>query len=1004
MFLVLVCTSGGITPVAAAGETPSATPGPFYPATLLPPNLGYLTGIACPQTNRCYIAGSTSGSNPSGVIVTVTASAEQVTTKTYSPNLPLDRLSSISCMDPNDCFAVGTSSTVGTEVTGTADGGNTWDTVAPPTPEDGLPTGANTVSAVSCTTGFCMAVGSQSQSAVSNPNQSAVWTWNNQRFYAAGELNINAVPVPTSALAGAPGHLTAVSCDQSNDCWVTGSGVWHTSDGGQTWTERDPPQLPPTGGGALWSYLDAVQFTSPMDGIVAGGDQCGGPVTHCPGVIFRTADGGTTWTQSLTPWVDSLACAASAPCTAVTSALSPSTGGADGDAIYGSADGSSWEEEESVSGPNFASAACPAAGDCVLVGGISSADQGAVYVESDNLVLGVPAQKSPPSAPLGLASGCAPGSAADERAGAAFADQWWTSHNQNDAEYEASSAFQQLDNIEHAADSRAGNASWQAGFFDALARPNAASDVSATSDPLYALFSYAQAGGGAALSGGSVGFVDRSFYTDLDCALSSGLTSSALSRDLLSQESFVSALSGHPLVSGLLLEPNACVGLFQHLPASEIFDDLGTSGPSQISDDDSAGLASLADAALTANSVAAAPAELGTIVPPPYGPWRPGVLSEAQVDVLAFIADHTEQGFQDLAGRFNGFGSGAASSLIGSELANTATTGDATTLSDAYEAWINRAAGLNFMIDVPQAWLVGSGYGLASIPDMSIPALPGGGDVDLSLPEGSEGASLRDYVETYGESGVEVSFDLVLGVWQQLHLPDATEAAQAATQTLLDDAAGEIADICPAGRVRECTGNPAASAVLGANGVPSGLTLADFQNLYYSDIDALLGYASQYGVINMSNGEVSVPPISAVLLATTTQAPPPILDDPSSAVLVVGHHFAPHTSVSITAHGVNGALAATYTNGAGDFIVPVIVHDKLTPGSYTLIATGKNPEGNATSLSMSVTITTLGAGPLRSDGVPVALIVALVAVLVIAAGGATLWRRRRGLERSPRPA
>ena len=140
---------------------------------------------------------------------------------------------------------------------------------------------------------------------------------------------------------------------------------------------------------------------------------------------------------------------------------------------------------------------------------------------------------------------------------------------------------------------------------------------------------------------------------------------------------------------------------------------------------------------------------------------------------------------------------------------------------------------------------------------------------------------------------------------------------------------------------------------------------------------------------------MSVPPISTVLLAAIKQAPPPIIDDPSKAVLLMGSHFAPHTAISITAHGVSGALATTYADAAGSFALPLTVHDKLIPGSYTLIATGRNPAGKAMSLSVAVT----GHHPAPSvshSGMPVVLvIVALLAALIVAAASLALWRRRK---------
>ena len=168
------------------------------------------------------------------------------------------------------------------------------------------------------------------------------------------------------------------------------------------------------------------------------------------------------------------------------------------------------------------------------------------------------------------------------------------------------------------------------------------------------------------------------------------------------------------------------------------------------------------------------------MVPSPYGPWRPGVLNEAQVDVLTFIAAHTVQGFQALAGQFVQVGSGAAYSLIRSELANTATSGDATALSASYQVWIERAAALNFMIDVPESWLIGGGYTrIHPRHDRS----DGGGHLHLAivLRQSSQVAQrnwwcfiqgLRSVVHGHRRAGcVWPGF----GIWQQTGLPNATQ-------------------------------------------------------------------------------------------------------------------------------------------------------------------------------------------------------------------------------------
>ena len=988
--LVLVI-AGSVHPASVNADAPPES-APFQPATLLPPGTGFINGIDCPTADVCYMVGSDTHSPPEGIVLTATPQSvsSQLATFWMNDSVPPDlNLTSVSCWDAAHCFATGFqghgSSTLG-EVIGTFSAPG-WSEGSPVVGYAGAPPSA-ALTSVSCVPDFCMAIAAQA-----NGSEARVWVTPSSQQGSSTPLAWQVASAPTN------GTMFDVSCDQPQDCWVVGGGVWHTSDAGRTWSDVSPPMVPSScasGCTETYSNLRSVHFADPSHGLAAGTTQCGGVgLSYCPGAIFRTSDGGMTWTlesDPSTPAIDDFSCVSvlSGPCVAIATTFSPQTGDYSGDVIVDSPDAVHWTPLQSVSGPDFAGISCPAVGICTMAGGLPDANSPAVYSSDAGLDFGLALPASPPSAPLGLPSGCTLGSPADVSQGAAFAGEWWALINQGGTAFDLSPLSNQLYDIEHEHDPRAANASWLAGFFDALAKPHDASEVNIHSDPLDKLISDAVSGGGAALVPVGVGFADPYFYTALDCALSSGLTSAALSRDLLSQTPFLDPVHGHPLVSGLLQQRNACVGLFEHLPASEIFADLGSGGPSQISDFDQAGYAALATAALTANSVQAAPAELGAVVPTPFGPWRRGALDRAQVAVLTFIADHTVQGFRALAGPLTGNAGGEAYSLILSELANTAVSGDSETLASSYEAWIARAAALNYQVDLPEASLLGSGWSPASIPDLSIPVAP---DQQPGFPpslEGTTGLDLLGYDVVYGSTAAQVTLDGILGVVQAIKAPSAAQAAVQATQDLLGEASSQAVDVCPLGRVSRCAGDLQNIAVSGADGAPTGLTLADFATSYYSDIDDLVGGAAEYGVIDLTTGQVSVPPLGVVLDASRTSSEPPLADSPGAAVLVRGAGFAAHTSITIGERSKSVVLATGFTDGKGNFILPVSVHGKLDPGSYTMTATGKNRTGVLQSVSAAVDVIGTAPSHTGSAWLPWAPIGGAAALLVLAA---FVWRR-----------
>ena len=350
----------------------------------LPTGVGYLNAISCPASGECVVVGQTGGANQRGLVLRLVAGSWQ---QTRIPDAAY--LTGVSCVDATHCAAVGVSSGAtdsGAGLVITTSDGSTWR--EPPQPP---PTFAGSapipLDSVNCVGTFCMAVGGD-LAAGSVGAASKIWV------SSGGPWAAVASPVQ-SANAGA--FVIRVSCTAASDCWIVGQGVWHTTDGGQTWAGHDPPQA---GSGfflATWSKLDAVQFSDSLHGLVAGGDQCGGATDHCPGAVYRTADGGQSWTlvsDASTPFVDAAWCDPQqlGSCVATSTTFTPiRPGGArsnadDGSVFLAVETGAQWRTTQRVSGDNFPAVACPSSAGCIAVGGDQPHNRGAVLAQQPLVV------------------------------------------------------------------------------------------------------------------------------------------------------------------------------------------------------------------------------------------------------------------------------------------------------------------------------------------------------------------------------------------------------------------------------------------------------------------------------------------------------------------------------------------------------------------------------------------------------------------------------------------
>ena len=361
---------GPLTAGAAA-----ATSGDFRPVSL-PANVGYLNGVSCAPQGDCFVAGQTAGTNQRGLILHFVGG---VWHSTVIPSASY--LNGISCVDATHCVAVGVTSDATRAGAGvvvdTADG-SSWGLPPQPTPAITALAPAIELDWVSCVSSFCMADGTRIPKG-GGATTSQVWVTSGAGWTAA------ATPIEPGG-----SYLVGLDCTRPGDCWVVGGGAWHTSNGGSTWSMHNPPQG--SGFATLYSLLYTAQFTDPMHGIIAGGDQCGGDTDHCGGVIFRTSDGGASWARTsneATPFVEAMSCHAPGlvPCVATSATFTPiQPGGAttnvdDGSVVLTSSTGSTWDATQRIKPDNLDAVTCPTASECIAVGGVQSRNIGLVFTD-----------------------------------------------------------------------------------------------------------------------------------------------------------------------------------------------------------------------------------------------------------------------------------------------------------------------------------------------------------------------------------------------------------------------------------------------------------------------------------------------------------------------------------------------------------------------------------------------------------------------------------------------
>lgn len=278
------------------------------------------------------------------------------------------QLTSVSCPDASDCWAVDTLATT--------DGGQNWTSEADP-PNAFL-------SSVSCpTTTECFAGGGNDTTSVTpaifeSVDGGSTWRLLTLPFLPSSVGEVSALDCPTSTVCTAVGTTYDPSTAKSS-LFLLG-----TTDAGATWTaEEEPSSL----ASVLYDYLATVSCPSATQCWI-GGSESSAPGTVSP-LVIDTSDGGTTWNVETVNTADtsgfsSISCPTTTECWAVGA-------GPAGAVAYVTQDGgSSWHEQylPAILRTSYAvgsSVSCPSAAACwvtgiVQQGLVGASPQGTVIV------------------------------------------------------------------------------------------------------------------------------------------------------------------------------------------------------------------------------------------------------------------------------------------------------------------------------------------------------------------------------------------------------------------------------------------------------------------------------------------------------------------------------------------------------------------------------------------------------------------------------------------------
>jgi hypothetical protein len=118
---------------------------------------------------------------------------------------------------------------------------------------------------------------------------------------------------------------------------------------------------------------------------------------------------------------------------------------------------------------------------------------------------------------------------------------------------------------------------------------------------------------------------------------------------------------------------------------------------------------------------------------------------------------------------------------------------------------------------------------------------------------------------------------------------------------------------------------------------------------------------------------------------------------PGGTIQFTGGGFASGSPITIELHSTPVTLATTTADDVGNFSVAVSIPSDTEPGSHELWAVGVDPDGNALTVVLPITVvaaTSANSGTLPVTGLDVGRY-AGIGLALIALGGAAVWGARR---------
>lgn len=237
-------------------------------------------GLDCPSDTHCLAVGGRSISNEPPLLISTTDGGTTWSTQPMTSGV--FGVDAISCLNDSDCWLVAEKPEGFDMVMATTDWGGSWTVQDQSTIEVSMGVGFD----ISCpSTALCVVVGI---GALTTTNGGSSWQKHTFTGDSPGELNV--VSCPSVSLCVAEEVVTTASPATDS------TGIYTSNDGGASWHV----QLPTVGGGVAYLGSLSCPTTAVCVSVglgytyTSGGPPSGQYTTW--GAVEKTTDGGNTWT------------------------------------------------------------------------------------------------------------------------------------------------------------------------------------------------------------------------------------------------------------------------------------------------------------------------------------------------------------------------------------------------------------------------------------------------------------------------------------------------------------------------------------------------------------------------------------------------------------------------------------------------------------------------------------------------------------------------------------